>query len=100
VNASGSIVAQSGGITAAAKPGPGQYILDFGSAVTGKLILVSSGRAGDADFRGTVSAGPCGGTAEGSVCPVGNDANHVQVITNNPGETTREDHSFYVAVVG
>jgi hypothetical protein len=100
VSANGSIVVQSGGITAAAKPGPGQYILDFGTTVAGKLIIVSSGRAGDPDFRGTTSAGPCGGTAEGNVCPVGNDTNHVQVITNNPGETTREDHSFYIAVVG
>ncbi len=100
VSPNGSIVVQSGGITASAKPGAGQYILDFGSAVAGKLILVSSGRASDPDFRGMVSAGPCGGTVEGAVCPVGNDANHVQVITNNPGETAREDHAFYVAVIG
>jgi hypothetical protein len=100
VSPNGSIVVQSGGITASAKPGPGQYILDFGSSVAGKLIIVSSGRASDAEFRGTVSAGPCGGTVEGSVCAVGNDANHVQVITNNAGETAREDHAFYVAVIG
>jgi hypothetical protein len=100
VSPNGSIVVQSGGITITAKPGPGQYILDFGTAAAGKLVIASSGRANDAEFRGTVSAGPCGGTAEGSVCPVGNDPNHVQVITNNPGETAREDHSFYVAVVG
>src|SRR6266545_9398 len=100
VSPNGSIVVQSGGITASAKPGPGQYILDFGAAVAGKLIIVSSGRATDPEFRGMVSAGPCGGTAEGSVCPVGNDTNHVQVITNNAGETAREDHSFYIAVVG
>ena len=100
VNPAGSIVAQSGGVTVAAKPGPGQYILNFGSSVAGKLILASSGRANDPEFRGTTSAGPCGGTTEGAVCTVGNDTNHVQVITNNPGETAREDHSFYVAVVG
>jgi hypothetical protein len=100
VSPNGSIVVQSGGITASAKPGPGQYILDFGSSVAGKLIIVSSGRASDAEFRGTVSAGPCGGTVEGSVCAVGNDATHVQVITNNAGETAREDHAFYVAVIG
>jgi hypothetical protein len=34
------------------------------------------------------------------VCPAGNDANHVRVFTDNPGETATEDHSFYVAVVG
>jgi hypothetical protein len=71
VSPNGSIIIQSGDITASAKPGVGQYILDFGSAVAGKLILVSSGRASDPDFRGMVSAGPCGGTVEGAVCPVG-----------------------------
>ncbi len=100
VNPGGSIVVQSGGISVAAKPGPGQYILNFGSAVAGKLIIASSGRANDQEFRGVVSAGPCGGTTEGAVCSVGNDANHIQVITNNSGETAREDHAFYVAVVG
>ena len=100
VSPNGSIVVQSGGITATAKPGAGQYILDFGSSVAGKLIIASSGRASDVEFRGMVSAAPCGGTVEGSVCPVGNDTNHVQVITNNPGETVREDHAFYVAVIG
>jgi hypothetical protein len=71
VSPNGSIVVQSGGITVAAKPGPGQYILNFGSTVAGKLVIVSSGRASDQDFRGMVSAGPCGGTTEGSVCEVG-----------------------------
>jgi hypothetical protein len=100
VNPTGSIVVQSGGVTVAAKPGPGQYILNFGAVIAGKLIIVSSGRASDPEFRGVVSAGPCGGTTEGAVCSVGNDTNHVQVITNNPGETAREDHAFYIAVVG
>lgn len=100
VRPDGSVVAQSGGVTLTAKPGLGQYILDFATPTTGKLIIVSSARANDPEFRGTVSAGPCGGTPEGSACPVGNDANHLQVITNDPGEKNREDHAFYVAVVG
>jgi hypothetical protein len=83
-----------------AKPGPGQYILDFGSAVTGKLVIAASARANDPEFRGVVSAAPCGGTAEGTACPVGNDVNHVTVITNDPGEKAREDHAFYIAVIG
>jgi hypothetical protein len=99
VRPDGSIVAQSGGISAA-HPSGGQYILDFGASVAGKLIMATSGRASDPDFRGMVSAGPCGGTVEGSACPIGNDANHVLVVTNNPGETAREDHSFYVAAIG
>jgi len=96
----GGIVAQSGGISLTAKPTPGQYIVNFGSVVTGKLIVVSSGLANDLAFRGVVSAGPCGGGAEGSVCPAGNDTNHVRVFTDNAGETATVDHSFYVAVIG
>jgi hypothetical protein len=64
------------------------------------LIVASSAHANDLNFRGTVSAGPCGGGSEGSTCPAGNDANHVRVFTDNPGETDTEDHAFYVAVIG
>jgi hypothetical protein len=99
VRPDGSIVAQSGGISVG-HPSGGLYILDFGASVAGKLIVASSARASDHDFRGMLSAGPCGGTVEGSACPIGNDINHVAVVTNNPGETAREDHSFYVAVIG
>jgi hypothetical protein len=100
VRADGTIIAQSGGITPTAKPSPGAYILDFGSAVTGKLIIVSSANAADVGDRGTVSAGPCGGTPEGSTCPTGNDTNHVRVITRKEGDNIAEDHPFYIAVVG
>ncbi len=99
VKPDGTIVAQSGGITLTAKPSIGQYILDFGAAVTGHLIIASSAHASDLTFRGTVSAGPCGGTAEGSACPSGNDTNHVRVFTDNAGESATEDHSFYIAVI-
>jgi hypothetical protein len=100
VRPDGGIVAQSSGITLTAKPSAGEYILNFGSSVAGKLILASSAHANDLAFRGVVSAGPCGGGAEGSVCPAGNDTNHVRVFTHNAGETATQDHSFYVAVVG
>ena len=100
VRPDGGIAAQSGGITLTAKPNSGQYILDFGSSVAGKLIVASSGHANDIAFRGVVSAGPCGGGAEGSTCPAGNDANHVRIFTDNAGETATEDHAFYIAVFG
>jgi hypothetical protein len=100
VRPDGGIVAQSGGITLTAKPTAGQYILNFGSSVAGRLIIASLGHANDQTLRGTATAGPCGGGAEGSVCPAGNDANHVRVFTANAGNTATEDHSFYVAVVG
>ena len=100
VSADGTIVAQSGGITPTAKPSAGAYILDFGSAVTGKLIIASSANAADVGDRGTVSAGPCGGPPQGSTCPSGNDTNHVRIITRKAGDSTAEDHPFYVAVIG
>ena len=100
VNAAGTIIAQSGGITPTAKPSAGAYILDFGSAVNGKLIIASSANAADVGDRGTVSAGPCGGTVEGSTCPSGNDTNHVRVITRKAGDSIAQDHPFYIAVIG
>ena len=101
------LVALGGTRVSAVSPGPAEPLRPTGicprlkSALTaGRLILASSAHANDLNLRGTVSAGPCGGGAEGSVCPAGNDANHVRVFTDNPGETATEDHSFYVAVVG
>ena len=100
VRADGGIAAQSGGITLAAKPSAGTYILSIGSAVTGKPILASAAYAADAsDQRGVVSAGPCGGGAEGRTCPTSDNTSSVMVQTrNNDGVTT--DHAFYVAVLG
>src|SRR6266540_782128 len=60
VRPDGGIAAQSGGITLAAKPGAGTYILNFGSAVTGKAIAASGAYAADpGDQRGETTAGPC-----------------------------------------
>jgi hypothetical protein len=100
VRADGTIAAQSGGIALAGKPSAGAYMLNFGAPITGKLILASSANAGDLGDRGTVSAGPCGGTPDGSNCPIANDANHVRVITRKEGDSVAEDHPFYVTVIG
>jgi hypothetical protein len=99
VRADGTIVQQSGGITVTSHSA-GQFVLDFGQAANTKLIEASSAFAGDGAARGSVIAGPCGGTAEGIVCPAGNDTNHVMVRTFGQGNLTLIDHSFYVAVVG
>jgi len=81
VRPDGGIAAQSGGITLAAKPSGGTYILGFGSAVTGKVIL------------------PCGGGTEGRTCTVSDSTSSVFVQTrNSAGDPS--DHSFYVAVFG
>ncbi len=97
----GGIAAQSGGITLAAKPGGGTYILSMGSSVAGKPIVATGGYAGDvSDQRGETTAGPCGGSADGRTCPTGLDsANNVFVQTrNNTGIPT--DHAFYIVVLG
>ena len=100
VRADGTVLAQSGGITPSAKPATGVYIIDFGSSVAGKLVVASSANSGDVGDRGTVSAGICGGTTEGSTCPSGNDTNHVRVITRQAGDDLAGDHPFYIAVIG
>jgi hypothetical protein len=80
--------------------GFGTYILNFGSPIDTKLIIASAAHAGN-DFgpRGPVSAGPCGGTPEGSACTSGNDTSHVRVQTFNAGDVAG-DRPFYVAVIG
>jgi hypothetical protein len=101
VRADGGIVAQSGGISLAAKPGAGDYILGFGSVVAGKPILASAGQAGGAStVRGVVTAGPCGSATEGSTCPVNDDTSHLRVITKAADNTANADAPFYVAVFG
>jgi hypothetical protein len=100
VRADGGIAAQSGGITLAAKPSSGTYILSFGAAVTGKVILASGGYAGDAsDQRGETTAGPCGGGTEGRTCTVSDTSSSVFVQTRSDGGSPA-DHSFYIAVFG
>lgn len=100
VRADGGIVVQSGGITLAAKPGAGAYILNFGSAVTGHPILASGAYAADpGDQRGETTAGPCGGGSEGATCTTANTSSSVFVQTRDNGGTPA-DHAFYVAVLG
>jgi hypothetical protein len=100
VRADGGIVSQSGGITLAAKPGAGQFILSFGSSVSGKPILVSSAHAGgDTGTRGETSASPCGGGSDGVTC-TGADANTNVLVTTRDATGAPQDHAFVVAVVG
>lgn len=100
VKGDATIVTQTGGITITSHAA-GTYILDFNAGpINTKVIVASPAQAGgDTGSRGTVSAGPCGGTPEGSVCSVGNDTSHLHVLTYDSAGAA-EDHSFYVAVVG
>jgi hypothetical protein len=95
----GTIVSQSGGITLAAHPSTGTYILNVGTAVAGKPLLANGAYASDAsDQRGETTVGPCGGGTEGRTCPANfNATSHVWVQTrSNSG--TPADHAFYVVV--
>ena len=100
VRPDGGIAAQSGGITLAAKPSAGTYILRVGSTVTGKPIITSAGYAGDSSAgRGETSAGPCGGGTQGRSCPTSNNTSTIIVqARSNAGALA--DHSFYLAVFG
>lgn len=99
VQPDGTIVAQSGGITLTGHS-TGRYTLDFGGPVSGHLIVASLSVAKDDSFRGPVSASPCvtGGEGDPAPCSGGDNPNHLQVFTDNPGSTATEDHAFYVAV--
>ncbi|MCE3287896.1 MAG: hypothetical protein K0S64_1502 [Gaiellaceae bacterium] len=54
----------------------------------------------DTTFRGTPTAGPCGGGTEGSACLASDDTKHVFVYTSATNNVPNEDHAFYVAVIG
>ena len=100
VRPDGGIAAQSGGITLAAKPSAGTYVLTFGSVVAGKPIIATGAYAADSsDQRGETTAGPCGGGAEGRTCPTSDNTSTIIVQTRgNLGSPA--DHAFYVAVLG
>lgn len=101
VRPDGGIAAQSGGITLAAHPSSGNYILNFGSAVSGKPILASGAYAGDpSDQRGETSGGPCGGGSEGRTCPTGFDTTSNLFAQTRSNDGVPADHAFYVLVFG
>lgn len=101
VRADGGIVAQSGGITLAARPSAGTYILNFGGAIAGKPLLASGAYAGDAgDQRGETTAGPCGGGSEGRTCPTGFDTTSNAFIQTRNNNGDPSDHAFYVVSLG
>ena len=97
---SGTIIAQSGGISAR-HAGDGYYVLDFGASVQGHLILASYSRSSDdRSAPGAIRAGTCTTASnEGDNCVTGNDPRFVAVITYSTGNVLPADHSFYVAVV-
>ena len=101
VAADATVVSKSDANISLTSHSPGNYILNFGSATTGKPVLASGAYAGDSsDQRGAVTASPCGGGSEGRTCPTGFDTtSHVFIQTRNDAGLPA-DHAFYVAVFG
>jgi hypothetical protein len=101
-NPSGTIVSQSGGFSISRSGGPGYYLVDAGSAVSGHAVIISSGVANDLGFRGSPAGGPCGTGPDSFDCsalaPGANDGHHIVVITFAPSNTAVQDHSFYLLV--
>jgi hypothetical protein len=96
VNSAGTIVRQSGGITAA-KVQTGGYAVTFPEAVSGHLILVTPALAGDLTIRGAAIAGPCADFV--ASCGTANIARSVSVFTMST-TGTQQDHAFTVAQMG
>jgi hypothetical protein len=96
VNNAGTIVRQSGGITAA-KNQTGGYVVTFPEVVTGHLVLVTPALAGDLTVRGGAIAGPCADFA--ASCGSAKIANSVSVFTMST-TGTQQDHAFTVAQMG
>jgi len=96
VSGAGTILRQSGGITAA-KIQTGGYRVTFPELVTGHLILATPALASDQTTRGTAIAGPCQDFA--ASCGAANIPNSVSVFTLST-TGTQQDHSFTVAQMG
>jgi hypothetical protein len=96
VNSGGTIVRQSGGITAA-RIQTGGYVVTFPEVVTGRLILVTPALASDLTIRGTALAGPCVDFA--ASCGAVNIPNSVSVFTLS-STGTQQDHAFTVSQMG
>ena len=96
VSPAGTVLRQSGGITAA-KVQTGGYRVTFPEEVSGHLVLVTLALASDQTTRGTVIAGPCVDFA--ASCGSATIPNSVSVFTLST-TGVQQDHAFTVAQMG
>jgi hypothetical protein len=96
VNTTGTIVRQSGGITAA-KLQVGGYVVTFPEEVTRHLILVTPALASDLTTRGAAIAAPCADFV--ASCGTATIANSVSVFTLST-TGSQQDHAFTVSEMG
>jgi hypothetical protein len=104
VNAAGSIVSQSGGITVD-RTYDGTYVFGLGEPVAGKAIIATPHVAFTSTARFDVSTAPCGTDPVQGHVSCGSsydDGRHVQVMTADSymGTGGTQDAGFYVAVIG
>jgi hypothetical protein len=104
VNAGGTIVSQSGGITVVGKDGLGRVYLDFGSTTQGKAVSVTGSSADGFDTNAT--AVPCGGGANtepaSTRCGVINNVDlnspNILWVTTSNGAQAVAPRAFYVVL--
>ncbi len=93
VSSTGSVIDQSGGVGSVTHTlATGLYVVDFGTSLAGKALLVTPNGTGTSG----AAAAPCGGALPGAAScapPSANDGNHARVQLDAQG-------AFYVAVVG
>jgi hypothetical protein len=96
----GTILAQSGGISAV-RNDTGVFFVDFGAPVVNKAVVTAAfATPADGGFRGGATPFNCGGGAYGVDCSsLGiTDDHHVVVTTFAANNTAKEDHDFVVTV--
>jgi len=106
-----ALIGKDGNVIASSTPAPlvqgsnGQYYVNFGSAVNGHAVLVTTAlRNADISGRGQVLAAVCGNTGTSPppdtfTCPNNNNTNTVLVFTLDASNTIAEPHAFYIAVL-
>jgi hypothetical protein len=96
VSGTGTVIAQSGGITAS-RFSAGSYFVTFtGANVLDKPVLATASRlSGSTNY---VTATPCGGAPQGIVCASSNTSNTV-LVNGLDAAGAFDDTSFYVMVV-
>jgi hypothetical protein len=94
----GTILAQSGGITLASHGFPGEYILQFPTAVVGRAIFVTPSNR-DNSFLGSFASAPCGTGNQTYPNCAGQPNTRLHVALFNQANTGTANHSFYVMVL-
>jgi hypothetical protein len=96
VSSTGTILAQSGGVTVT-RTAAGVYFVSFtGATVVDKPVLATASRASNLSYH-FATATPCGGPPQGVSCAASNNTN--TVLVNTLTTAALSDASFYVMVV-